>query len=424
MLLLLVFNSCSEDDSKKTSLSITGFSPSEGIEGTTVLITGTAFSENAEQNIVTFNGIEATVSAATSRSLTVTVPEGFSTGKVGVQVASQRVTSTDDFVSVTITVSTLAGSSEGFTDGSGTDAQFKYPAGVTIDASGYSYIADYYNYSVRKITPDGAVSTLAGNGTLGFAEGTGSEAQFNTPAGVGVDASGNVYVGDITNHRVRKITSSGVVSTLAGSGSVEGYADGVGEEARFGTPRGVAVDGAGNVYVADETNNCIRKITPDGVVTTLAGSTTPGSADGTGRAAQFLYPNGVAVDALGNVYVADTGNHRIRKITPGGVVSTLAGSTEGIADGVGLTAQFKGPLGVAADAAGNIYVTQYGNSLIRKITPGGVVNTLAGNGTAGSADGPGSAAQFSGPRGITVDALGNVYVADSGNHRIRRITVQ
>jgi sugar lactone lactonase YvrE len=313
-------------------------------------------------------------------------------------------------------VTTFVGSTFGSTDGVATAAQFYYPYGVAVDAAGSVYVADTSNHRIRKITPAGAVSTLAGS-TQGFASGVGAAAQFNSPYGVAVDAAGNVYVADNSNHRIRKISPTGVVSTLAGSTS--GYADGTGTVAQFNFPSGVAVDAAGNVYVADTSNHRIRKITSAGAVTTLAGSTS-GYADGTGTVAQFNTPRGVAVDAAGNVYVADTVNHRIRKITPAGAVTTLAGSTSGYADGTGTVAQFNSPYGVAVDAAGNVYVADTSNRRIRKITSAGAVTTLAGS-TFGFGDGVGAAAQFNTPRGVAVDAAGNVYVADTNNYRIRKI---
>ena len=263
-------------------------------------------------------------------------------------------------------VSTLAGSTSGYTDGTGTSAKFFNPIGVAVDGAGNVYVADLYNHRIRKITASGVVSTLAGSGTSGYTDGTGTSAQFKYPSGVAVDGAGNVYVADRVNHRIRKITTSGVVSTLAGSGT-SGYTDGTGTSAQFKSPRGVAVDGAGNVYVADQENHRIRKITASGVVSTLAGSTY-GYADGTGTSAKFDSPIGVAVDGAGNVYVADQDNHRIRKITTSGVVSTLAGSTHGYTDGTGTSAQFKYPTGVAVDGAGNVYVADQYNHRIRKIT--------------------------------------------------------
>ena len=213
-----------------------------------------------------------------------------------------------------------------------------------------------------------------------------------------VDAAGNVYVADTGNDTIRKITPAGVVTTLAGTAGQAGSADGTGTAARFNEPDGVAVDAAGNVYVADTNNDTIRKITPAGVVTTLAGTAgQAGSADGTGAAAQFNAPEGVAVDGAGNVYVADTGNDTIRKITPAGVVTTLAGTAGqvGSADGTGSAARFNDPDGVAVDGAGNVYVADTINDTIREITPAGVVTTLAGSpGQYGSADGTGAAAQF------------------------------
>jgi streptogramin lyase len=216
----------------------------------------------------------------------------------------------------------------------------------------------------------GTVSTLAGSGTAGYDNSSGTAAQFNTPTGVAVDTSGNVYVADMANNRIRKITPQGAVSTFAGSGS-EGLVNSVngnGSAAQFNQPFGVAVDRFGNVYVADHGNHCIRKISPSGGVSTLAGKGTAGFADGTGTAAQFNTPNGVAVDRFGYVYVSDYGNNRIRKITPQGVVSTLAGTgAAGIVNGSGSTAQFSAPIGIAVDGSGNIYVGDSNNNRIRKI---------------------------------------------------------
>lgn len=325
-------------------------------------------------------------------------------------------------------VSTLAGTAlaYGHADGIAGDAVFFTPQGVAGDASGNVYVADQHNSSIRKITPAGAVSTWAGKPVVaGDDDSSEGEARFNLPRGIAGDAAGNVYVADTANNTIRKITPDRAVSTLAGKAGVPGSADGAADAARFYYPTGVAADGDGNVYVADETTMSIRKIAPDGTVSTLAGAGLAGSADGSGNAARFNRPHAVAVDGAGNLYVADMNNHTIRRITPAGLVSTFAGTAgvAGSADGSGAAASFNHPSGVAVDGAGNVYVADTDNSTIRKITPAGVVSTLAGTaGVSGSADGNGAAAGFDHPGGVAVDTLGNVYVADTNNHLVRRIT--
>ncbi len=320
-------------------------------------------------------------------------------------------------------VTTLAGSGvSGSADGTGIAASFYYPYGVAVDSADNVYVADSSNHKIRKISAAGVVTTLAGSGSLGSADGTGATASFNSPYGVTVDSAGNTYVSDVHNNKIRKITVAGVVTTLAGSGAI-GSADGTGTAASFNSPSGVAVDSAGNLYVADIFNNKIRKISATGVVTTFAGNGNFSSVDGTNTAASFADPYGVAVDSAGNVYVADSWNHKIRKITADGMVTTLAGNgAVGSADGTGTAASFNFPEGVAVDLAGNVYVADSGNNIIRKITATGVVTTLAGNGSFGSTDGTGSAASFYSPSSVAVDLTGNVYVADTSNSKIRKIT--
>ena len=312
------------------------------------------------------------------------------------------------------------------TDGTGSPVGFTAPNGVAVDVSGNICVADTYNQLIRKVTPAGVVTNLAGLApNTGRTDGTGSAARFDAPQGVAVDGSGNVYVVNTSYSSIRKITSSGVVTTFAG-GAGQGSADGTGSTAHFNIPYGVAADGSGNVYVADTNNNTVRKITPGGVVSTLAGlALASGSTNGTGSAARFRKPRALAVDVSGNVYVADTGNHTIRKITPAGVVTTLAGLAlaVGNTDGMGSTARFRSPDGVAVDTSGNIYVADTGNFTIRKITSAGVVTTLAGLANfAGSSDGTGSTARFEFPEAVAVDGSGNIYVADYNNHTIRRVT--
>jgi hypothetical protein len=328
-------------------------------------------------------------------------------------------------------VTTLAGNgTTTFANGTGTNATFNQPWGVAVDPSGTVYVTDFANHLIRKIGTGivqlplnrSVTTTIAGNGTTTFANGTGTNATFNNPIGLSLDLDGNIYVGDQVNHRIRKITPAGVVTTLAGSGTGT-FADGTGASASFNNPCITAVDSSGHVYVADQSNHRIRKITPAGVVTTLAGQTSSGSANGTGAAASFFFPFGVAVDSSGTVYVADSFNNLIRKITPAGVVTTLAGTTSSSwVDGVGTNARFSGPFGISVDLAGNVYVGDGSNQRIRKITPAGVVTTLAGNGGTTFADGTGTNATFNNPRAVPVDSAGNVYVGDITNHRIRRIT--
>jgi sugar lactone lactonase YvrE len=318
-------------------------------------------------------------------------------------------------------VSTLAGSvAPGFNDATGTAASFNAPAGVAVDQWGNLYVADTENHRIRKIDPGGAVTTLAGSASPGLADGLGTAASFRFPSNIAVDRNGNLYVTDTESHSIRKITPTGQVSTLAGS-TTPGSADGVGTAASFDGPYGVAVDANANVYVADLNNNRIRKITPTGVVTTLAGWQR-GSADGTGTAASFFQPAGIAVDAGGHLYVSDYGNNIIRKITPEGLVTTLAGSgLRRTVDGKGAAASFLDPVGMAVDASGTVFVAEYLGNVIRKITPAGDVTILAGASASGSIDGVGEAARFDSPHGLAIDADGQLYVADSLNHMIRKM---
>ena len=327
-------------------------------------------------------------------------------------------------------VTTLAGSGVNtFANGTGALASFGYPSGVAvIPSSGVIVVADHANHRIRLVTPGGVVSTLAGSGTPTFADGTGTGASFVNPNGVAfIPSTNTVVVADTYNNRIRLITyPGGVVSTLAGQ-SVSGSADGTGAAASFNLPFGVAVHPSGLIVVADEFNDRIRLVDPtSGLVTTLAGSS-KGYGDGTGAAASFNGPSGVTViPASGVIVVADTGNKRIRLVTyPGGVVTTLAGSGDSaFADGTGTGASFKIPKGVTIDSLGNIIVADTINQRIRRITyPEGVVTTLAGSGTATFADGTGAGASFNAPTGVALNPLtGAIVVGDQDNHRIRVMT--
>ena len=355
-------------------------------------------------------------------------PTGAAVDREGNVYVADRTNSILRKVTAAGVVTTLAGTpgAAGAADGTGAAARFNLPFGVTVDQDGNVYVADQGNHTLRKVTPAGVTTTLAGTaGVTGSADGVGEAARFDAPAGVTVDQDGNVYVADQNNHVIRTITPAGATATLAGTAGLAGAADGTGAAARFNSPAGVAVDGDGNLYVADMNNSVLRKITRAGVVTTLAGAPgLTGGTDGAGAQARFDRPSGVAVDRAGITYVADTENFTIRKITAAGDTVTLAGTAElpGAADGVGPAARFSDPGGVAVDGAGNVYVADTENDTIRKITPDGLVTTIAGvAGRAGRTDGLGSAARFDAPAGIAADRAGNLYVTDQNNHSIRKI---
>jgi len=301
------------------------------------------------------------------------------------------------------------------------------PIGVAVDSQTNVYVADTANHVIRKINAAGVVSVLAGSGAAGASDGRGTAASFNQPQGVAVDGAGNVYVADTANSLIRTITPAGVVSTLAGTLGYTGSADNYFGYSFFNQPTGIAVDRNGNnIYVADNLNHTIRLVTGYGVVSTLAGYPgNTGIADDTGSNARFNSPQGLALDPAGNVIVADFLNSSIRKVTPGGVVTTIAGKPQqpGFVDGTVPNAQFYRPAGVAVDAAGNIYVGDTYNNAIRKITPAGVVTTLGGNSSYTSGNGIGTAAGFYSPTGIAVGANGNLYIVDSNNNLIRLGTV-
>jgi len=356
-------------------------------------------------------------------------PTGVATDSGGNVYVAERSNHTIRKITSAGTVTTLAGlaGSAGSVNGTGDAARFWFPSGVAADGAGNVYVADDM-HAIRKITPAGVVTTLAGQeANTGSSDGTGGAAQFYFPHSVATDGAGNIYVADSYNHTIRKVTPAGLVSTIAGlAGSNRGSANGAGIMAQFRSPFDVATDTLGNVYVADSSNYAIRKITPAGIVSTFAGLPgEPGDADGTGNAARFRHTHGVTTDTLGNVYVADSGNNTIRKITPGGGVTTLAGLAKSVgnANGTGTAARFNFPYSVATDSAGNVYVTDTFNHTIRKITSAAVVTTLAGlAGTSGSSDGIGDAARFNSPLGLATDSSGNIYVADTVNYTIRKIT--
>ncbi len=311
-------------------------------------------------------------------------------------------------------VETIAGTGDtGFKDGPSAEALFSRPEGLALTPDGTLYVVETLSGRIRKISPDGAVITVLG--------GEGSDVDLKLPHRLAIGPDGSLYLTDAGNNRVVRFTPEGTVETVAGTGE-PGHTDGPAEEAQFNFPIGIAVARDGAIYVADSGNSKVRKISPEGVVTTVAGSGERGFRDGEAAEAQFAGLNELALDNLGNIYVTDSANSRVRKISPEGVVTTVAGSGErGFADGDPVKARFNGPAGIAIDVAGNLYVAEIRNHRIRKIVPGQLVLTIAGSGEPGLKDGPGTKALFRGPTGIAMGD-GVIYVADSQNGVIRKIT--
>jgi len=329
-------------------------------------------------------------------------------------------------------INTIAGNNTVGYAGDGaaaTSAGLIGPYSVAVDSSGNVYLAEPEDGRIRKVTTDGNINTIIGNGTLGFSGdgGAASSAQLWLPSGVAVDSSGNVYIADTVNNRVRKVVGTNI-GTIAGNGGFSFSGDGgAANKAQLNRPQAVAVDAAGNSYVVDTGNNAVRKITAGGTISTFAGNGTAGFGGDGGAAtgAQLNSPSGIAVDSTGNVYIADTQNARIRRVTGGTIGTVAGGGTVGYAGdgGAGTSAQLNTPIGIAVDGAGNLYIADFGNNVVRKLSSGGAISTIAGNNRQGySGDGGlGTLAQLNGPQGVAVDAAGNVYIADTLNSRIRKV---
>jgi sugar lactone lactonase YvrE len=400
---IIIFSSCKKDDTTPAPTpdpvpTVSTISPTAGPKNTVVSITGTNFGTSTAALKVYFNGMQGTIQTATATEITATVPAGASTGAVKVEKNSVQITGPVFTYHGNGTVSSITLT--------GAVTSLNHPSGIVKDASGNLFVCDRDNHRIVKITSAGVASVFAG-GTMGFTNGTGTAAQFNQPYTITMDIAGNFYVGDRINHAVRKITPAAVVTTLAGNGSA-GFVNGTGSAAMFNEPLGLTTDAAGNVYVADYINSALRKITPAGIVTTLTSVTnifgvtidaagnlycaqyghqvvskysstgvysviagqagTSGIADGTGIAATFNFPAGITIDAGGNLYVTEIFNNRIRKITSSGVVTTIAGNTAGYADGVGNAALFNLPIAVSGDFTNNfIYIADFDNNKIRKV---------------------------------------------------------
>jgi sugar lactone lactonase YvrE len=376
---------------------------------------------------------DGTFSGATSATLVIgRMTSGLAGDSFRVVATNAAGSATSNQATLTLgnstVISTFAGGAgePGSIDATATAARFNAPSGIALDSAGNLYVADVSNHVVRKVTAAGVVTTLAGaSGAIGSADGASGTARFSGPTSVAVSPTGVVYVADTYNHTIRVISPDGTTSTLAGSPGVGGNSDGSGSTARFLYPSGIAYSPLGYLLVSDTFNHSIKRVNLNGLVTTVAGSTAgqQGSLNGFGTASRFSYPYGIAIDALGVAYIADSANHTIRKMDLTTTVSTLAGTagSSGATDATGASARFNQPSAVAVDAGGSLFVADTQNNTLRKVTPAGVVTTLAGTaGSAGSADGVIAAARFRQPLGVAVDSAGVIYIADTRNHTIRR----
>ena len=316
--------------------------------------------------------------------------------------------------------------------GQATSAELNIPTGVIIDATGNLYISDYWNERIRKVNTSGIITTFAGNGTDSYSGdgGQATNAELSSPMQLAIDRLGNLYFAALFNNRIRKIDSQGIITTVAGNGTASYSGDGgQATNATLNEPSGVTIDSSGNLYIADTGNNLIRKVNTSGIISTVVGNGTHGFNGDGGQAtdAELNYPSSITLDATGNLYIVDAGNGRIRKVNNIGIISTIAGtSMQGFSGdgGQATNATLSNPSALAIDSIGNLYISDEDNYRIRMVNTSGIISTIAGNGTRGFSGDGGQAtdAELFDPKGLILDNLGNLYVADNGNSRIRKVT--
>jgi sugar lactone lactonase YvrE len=404
------------------------------VSGASVNFTGTSLSFSSS-TVTTGSGGTAstTVTPTAAGTLTATA----STTGVSASAAFTLTATASIGTAGSGIISTYAGDgTKGYSGdgGASTSAELAYPVGAAMDKAGNLYIADLTNNRIRKVTPAGVISTYAGDGTAGFSGdgGPATNAKLNGPLGIGLDNAGNLYIGDSYNQRVRRVTPEGVISTFAGTGT-QGYnGDGIAAtSAELYYPAAIIADSNGNIFISDYFNNRIREVNTLGIISTVAGDGTNGfSGDGgPATSAELYYPNGVALDSAGNLFIADYYNNRVRKVTTAGIISTFAGTGVGGYNGDGIaatSAELWAPNGLATDSAGNVYIGDYANNRARKVDTAGIISTVAGDGIAGfSGDGGlATSAELTNPQGLAVDPYGSLYIADSNNNRIRKVQYQ
>ncbi|MBO9541711.1 SBBP repeat-containing protein [bacterium] len=415
---------------------ISSMVPLSGVSGTSVTLTGSGFSPALAGNVVSFNGKLATIATASPTVIGVTVPAAVTTGPVTVTVAGEvGTTSPQNFVVASglkgsATIQTLAGTTLPPAGRAATN--WGITAGwVASDAAGNLYTN--HGSKVYKIATNGVITHVAGTDTAGFSgdDGPATSAQLNSPQGGAVDSAGNLYIADYSNHRIRKVTPGGIITTVAGNGSAGYTGDGgAAVTTSLNNPRRIAIDSSNNLYIADTSNYRIRKVTPGGIISTIAGNGSSGSSGdgGSATAAQIGSIYGVAVDGAKNVYLADYGNWRIRKVTSGGIISTFAGtgspgaSSDG---GAAASSTLYYVYDITADTTGNVYIADSnGSHRIRLVNTSGIISTIAGNGSPGYSGDGGAAtsARINYAGGVAIDSTGNVYIADTDSCRIRKVT--
>jgi streptogramin lyase len=384
ILFIIIISSCSKDDNQQStptsSISISSILPSNGAKGTAVLLTGIGFSPNASSNTVTINGKTCAVNSATTTTLNITIPPAAGTGKIKVTVGNDNAESTVfDFV-VTTTVTTIAGSTQG--DSNNGLGMFNQPRDLVLDNAGNIYLTDSGNNKIKKISSNGVITTFAG--------GTTGEGIFSTPFGITIDLAGNIYVADTFNQKIKKITPSGTITSIISGNDTSG-------NLIAARPTDLIVDATGNIYFNSSNQAKVKKVSSTGLVTTIVDNTSNNFGD----------LNGIVLDNLGNLFITDSNITvpNIRKITPAGVVTTFS-------NGGG---SFSDIIAVCIDADNNLYVADSASHKIKKITPTGIVTIVAG---ANSGDG----VLFNNPKGVAIDSSGNLYVADTSNHKIKKIT--
>lgn len=419
---------CSDDpvETPDPISELQGFSPLSGGKGTLIKIQGKNFGTVVSDISVKINGLSATIQSVSDSEIAAIVPDKCGLGAIDLTVKGKPFTSAEKFrYQYVATTSFFAGGTKGYADGAPQTVKFEGPYNIIYD-KGLLYVADLGNCMVRKIEADGTTSTIVGTPHSGFKDGKGDQALMKFPIGVDVGPDGIIYVADHQNNAIRKIATDGTLTTITGSPEREGLLDGDLATAQFKRPYGVKIDKSGTLWVCDTENAVIRKISANRQVTTFAGST-QGHADGKLREAKFYFPAHLTFDETGNAFVADKHNHCIRRISPDGMVTTFAGTPgkPGFKDGKATEAMFNQPSNVQIDKLGNLYVTDLYNHCIRLIYPDGMVATLAGQPTVlGYVEGTGNVARFWHPQGSTLDKDQNLFVTDSFNNRIRKLTIE